>query len=248
MVEEYFFMDNNHLKPREEVVEKIEYFIAQNQFQPHDKLPSERQLCEVLGTSRTTLRSAIKRLIIEGVIYSKRGAGTFVAPPKLVRNLQDMESLSKSAKEANKVLTTKVLYADIIESNKELSKRMKLTLGSKLYCLQRLRLIDGIPAMMELAYIDYSLCKGIEQFDFSQDSLYRILEEVYNVKIDHGSETLSVTYVSEQEGELLEVENGTPVFYIAGNVLTEEEKPIEYYKSIVRADQIRFSSVLKHEH
>lgn len=241
-------MDNNHLKPREEVVEKIEYFIAQNQLRPHDKLPSERQLCEVLGTSRTTLRGAIKRLIIEGVIYSKRGAGTFVAPPKLVRNLQDMESLSKSAKEADKVLSTRVLYADIIESNKELSKRMKLTLGSKLYCLQRLRLIDGIPAMMELAYVDYSLCKGIEQYDFSQESLYRILEEVYNVKIDHGSATLSVTYVSEQEGELLEVENGTPVFYIAGNVLTEEERPIEYYKSIVRADQIRFSSVLKHEH
>lgn len=239
-------MDNNQLKPREEVVEKIEYFIDQNQLRPHDKLPSERQLCEVLGTSRTTLRSAIKRLIMEGVIYSKRGAGTFVAPQKLVRNLQDMESLSKSAMAANKVLSTKVLYADIIECNKELSKRMKLMLGSKIYSLQRLRLIDGIPAMMELAYIDYSLCKGIEQYDFSQESLYRILEEVYNVKIDHGSESLSVTYVSEQEGELLDVENGTPVFYLTGNVYNEDEKTIEFYKSIIRADQIRFSSVLKH--
>jgi GntR family transcriptional regulator len=241
-------MENNHLKPREEVVEKIEYYIDKNQLRPHDKLPSERQLCEVLGTSRTTLRSAIKRLIMEGVIYSKRGAGTFVAPQKLVRNLQDMESLSKSAEEANKVLSTKVLFADIIECNKELSKRMKLTLGSKIYCLQRLRLIDGIPSMMELAYIDYSLCNGIEQYDFSNESLYRILGEVYNVKIDHGSESLSVTYVSEQESELLDVESGTPVFYIRGNVYTEDEKMVEFYKSIVRADQIRFSSVLKHYH
>jgi GntR family transcriptional regulator len=241
-------MENNHLKPREEVVEKIEYYIDKNQLRPHDKLPSERQLCEVLGTSRTTLRSAIKRLIMEGVIYSKRGAGTFVSPQKLVRNLQDMESLSKSAVEANKVLSTNVLFADLIECNKELSKRMKLTLGSKIYCLQRLRLIDGIPSMMELAYIDYSLCKGIEQYDFSQESLYRILEEVYNVKIDHGSESLSVTYVSEQESELLDVESETPVFYITGNVYTEDEKMVEYYKSIVRADQIRFSSVLKHYH
>jgi GntR family transcriptional regulator len=241
-------MENNHLKPREEVVEKIEYYIDKNQLRPHDKLPSERQLCEVLGTSRTTLRSAIKRLIMEGVIYSKRGAGTFVAPQKLVRNLQDMESLSKSAEEANKVLSTKVLFADIIECNKELSKRMKLTLGSKIYCLQRLRLIDGIPSMMELAYIDYSLCNGIEQYDFSNESLYRILGDVYNVKIDHGSESLSVTYVSEQESELLDVESGTPVFYIRGNVYTEDEKMVEFYKSIVRADQIRFSSVLKHYH
>ncbi|ETI67277.1 GntR family transcriptional regulator [Neobacillus vireti] len=239
-------MDNNHLKPREEVVEKIEYFIDQNQLRPHDKLPSERQLCEELGTSRTTLRGAIKRLIMDGIIYSKRGAGTFVAPQKLVRNLQDMESLAKSALAVNKVLSTEVLYTDIIECNKELSKRMKLTLGSKIYCLQRLRMIDGIPAMMELAYIDYSLFKGIEQYDFSQESLYRIMEEVYHVKIDHGSESLSVTYVSEQEAERLDVENGTPVFYITGHVFTEDEKTIEFYKSIVRADQIRFSSVLKH--
>lgn len=239
-------MGHSYLKPREEAAEKIEYFIEQNQLRQHDKLPSERDLCEIVGTSRTTLRSAIKRLIIEGVLYSKRGAGTFVAPQKLVRNLQDMETLGKSAEGANKVLTTKVLFTDIIECNKELSKRLKLTLGSKIYCLQRLRYIDGMPAMMELAYFDYSLCQGIEQYDFAQDSIYRILEEVYNVKIDHGSETLSVTYVSEQEGKLLDVENETPVFYIAGNVFTREEKTIEYYKAIVRADQIRFSSVLKH--
>lgn len=241
-------MDNNHLKPREEVVEKIEFYIDENQLRPNDKLPSERQLCEVLGTSRTTLRSAIKRLINEGVLCSKRGAGTFVAPQKLVRNLQDMESLSKSALEVNKVISTKILYADIIECNKELSKRMKLTLGSKIYCLQRLRLIDGIPAIMELAYIDYSLCKGIEQYDFSQNSIYKILEEVYNVVIDHGFESLSVTYVSEQESELLDVEDGTPVFFVTGNVFNEDDKPIEFYKSIIRADQIRFSSILKHNH
>jgi len=242
-------MDNtNQLRPREDVVEKIEYYIDKNQLRPNDKLPAERQLCEALGTSRTTLRSAIKRLIIEGVLYSKRGSGTFVAPQKLMRNLQDMESLSKSAMEANKVLSTKVLYADIMECNKELSKRMRLTLGSKIFCLQRLRLIDGIPAMVELAYIDYSLCKNIEQYDFSQDSFYRILEEVYHVNIDHGSEMVSVTYTSEQESELLDVENGTPVFFITGNVFNDEEKTIEFYKSIIRADQIRFSSILKHKH
>ncbi|WP_068621376.1 GntR family transcriptional regulator [Paenibacillus tuaregi] len=241
-------MDNSYLKPREEVVEKIEYFIDQNELRPNDKLPSERQLCEVLGTSRTTLRSAIKRLIIEGVLYSKRGAGTFVSPGKLVQNLQNIQSLSKSAMEANKTLTAKVLYADIMECNKELSKRMKLTLGSKIFCLQRLRLIDGVPVTIELSYIDYSLCKGIEQYDFSQDSLYKVLEEVYNVDIDHGTESLSVTFVSEQESDLLEVENGTPVFYVTGHVYTKSEKPIEYYKSIKRADLIRFSSVLKHKH
>ncbi|MFK9093818.1 GntR family transcriptional regulator [Bacillus salipaludis] len=239
-------MGNNQLRPREEVVEKIEFYIDENELRPNDKLPSERELCEILGTSRTTLRGAIKRLIIEGTLYSKRGAGTFVAPKKLVRNLQDMESLSKSAVGTFKVITTKVIYASIIECNKELSKRMKLTLGSKLFCLQRLRLIDGIPAMIELAYIDYSLCKGIEKYDFSQESLYQILEDMYNVKIDHGSETLSVTYTSEQESELLNVENGTPVFFVTGNVFNEDEKMIEFYKSVVRADQIRFSSTLRY--
>lgn len=52
-----------------------------------EKLPSEAQLCQQLGASRTTVRSAIDRLIGLGLAQSIRGKGTFVRTPSLPENV-----------------------------------------------------------------------------------------------------------------------------------------------------------------
>lgn len=45
----------------------------------HDnKLPREEQLCQMLGVSRVTLRSALNELAAEGIILRRQGKGTFV--------------------------------------------------------------------------------------------------------------------------------------------------------------------------
>ncbi|MCI1143116.1 GntR family transcriptional regulator [Sphingomonas sp. WKB10] len=46
---------------------------------PGSALPSERELSEMAGLSRVTVRKGIKQLIDEGVVVSKHGSGTFVA-------------------------------------------------------------------------------------------------------------------------------------------------------------------------
>jgi len=44
-----------------------------------DRIPSERELCKALGIGRSTLREAIKVLIMLGLLEIKKGQGTFVA-------------------------------------------------------------------------------------------------------------------------------------------------------------------------
>ncbi|MDO4565163.1 MAG: FadR/GntR family transcriptional regulator [Clostridia bacterium] len=46
-----------------------------------EKLPNENELSELLGVSRTTLREAVRYLIVQGVLSVRRGKGTFVADP-----------------------------------------------------------------------------------------------------------------------------------------------------------------------
>lgn len=43
-----------------------------------NKLPREEQLCELIGVSRVTLRSALNELASEGVVLRRQGKGTFV--------------------------------------------------------------------------------------------------------------------------------------------------------------------------
>jgi len=61
----------------EQIQEWIRESIESGRFRPGDKLPSESELCRQFDVSRTSVRQAIKTLINEGWLESKKGIGTF---------------------------------------------------------------------------------------------------------------------------------------------------------------------------
>ncbi|EKN69957.1 GntR family transcriptional regulator [Neobacillus bataviensis LMG 21833] len=230
--------------PRDEVVERLENYLVVNKFPPHHKIPSERDLCELWEVNRSTLRSAIQRLVAEGKLYSKEGSGTFVAKPKLIRNLQDLKSFTQVANEAGLLISSQQLSLRVIECNKQILTQLHVSLGSKIYELIRLRFIDGVPLNIETTYIAYELCPGLENHDFNKVSLYSVLEDTYKIDINRGHEKLGITYITEDEAELLDMNEGDHVFYVSGVTESLNGVPIEYYKSLFRADKIRFASAL----
>lgn len=56
--------------------------IANGDYPPEHKLPSETALSVELGISRPVLRDALERLRQEGLVHSRQGAGNFVAAHK----------------------------------------------------------------------------------------------------------------------------------------------------------------------
>lgn len=62
----------------EEIMEQIRRMIAGGDLQPGDRLPSERDLSETLGVSRTSVREALTALEALGIIDIKPGEGTFI--------------------------------------------------------------------------------------------------------------------------------------------------------------------------
>ncbi|MGA3195834.1 MAG: FadR/GntR family transcriptional regulator [Terriglobales bacterium] len=64
-------------KVYEEVARQIERLILKK-LKPGDKLPSERDLAETLGVSRSSIRDAIRSLELMGMVEPRQGAGTIV--------------------------------------------------------------------------------------------------------------------------------------------------------------------------
>lgn len=231
-------------RPRDEATEKIECYIIQNRLQPHVKIPSERNLCDMWKVNRTTLRSAIKRLIVEGKLYNRKGSGTFVAQPKIERNLQDMTSLDELINKSGSTLLTKVLSMRTMESTKQISQKLHIPLGHKVYELVRLRIIDGEPALLETSFLDSERFHGIDPEYLASGALYRLLVCEYGVQIAGGMEKISITYVTQREAEILGLEEETAVFFVNGVTWDESEQPVECFKSLVRADKMKFASTL----
>jgi GntR family transcriptional repressor for pyruvate dehydrogenase complex len=59
--------------------EDIEQAIREKVLQAGDKLPTETELCAMLGVSRTPLREALRRLHARGLISVKKGDGMYVS-------------------------------------------------------------------------------------------------------------------------------------------------------------------------
>jgi len=64
-------------KLSEEVASRLEHLIAR-QLKPGDKLPPERRLVEMFQVSRSSIRDAIRRLELMGLVEPRQGAGTVV--------------------------------------------------------------------------------------------------------------------------------------------------------------------------
>lgn len=62
----------------EQVADRIQDLIVAESLKPGDKLPSERELAERLGLSRTVIREAIHALSVRGLVHVKPGCGAYV--------------------------------------------------------------------------------------------------------------------------------------------------------------------------
>ena len=69
----------------EEVTDRIQQMILSRSFRPGDRLPTEQQLAERFGVSRTAVREAVKALAERGLVRVRQGRGTFVALPSADR-------------------------------------------------------------------------------------------------------------------------------------------------------------------
>ena len=62
------------------ITERLEAMLLEGSLKPGEKLPPERELAEHFGVSRPSLREAIQKLAARGLLTSRQGGGTFVAP------------------------------------------------------------------------------------------------------------------------------------------------------------------------
>lgn len=73
------------IKPKkisDQVFEQIRELIFRGELKPGDQLMPERELADALNVSRTTVRNAINKLVVLGLLEHKQGHGTFVKSPE----------------------------------------------------------------------------------------------------------------------------------------------------------------------
>ncbi len=147
-----------------------------------DKIPSERELCEVYGVSRMTVRQAVMALESEGKVIREKGRGTFVTSPNLYQD--NLKSFTKTLVAQNMTPTTRVIEASKVSHLRKISQILGVEESSSYYKIKRLRLGDDVPIALETVYIPESYVPGITDHHLEK-SLYGVLEDQYGYELTH---------------------------------------------------------------
>lgn len=238
-------MQEYRIRPREAALEHITAYLAARGLKPGDRLPSEREMCQMWDLNRCTLRSALSRMEREGLLTARRGAGLFVAGPKMRRNLQNLKSFSQEAALQGRQTDTRVLSFCSVECDKTFSRRFRCLLGTPLWKLVRLRSMDGRPVMIETAFFLKDRFPGMEGYDFEKQSLFAVMEEDYQAVPTRGEEKISITQANGEEAALLEVEKETPLFWLVTQTYDADGQLLEYCRTVARGDRVVLTSVLE---
>lgn len=229
---------------RDQLREQLEEYIETHHLSANSALPSERMLCEMFSANRVTLREAIKEMKNEGVLYSVHGKGNFIASPKYVEDVKNFISYTAGWETDGHQVRSKVIDLKIIEAPKKVALALDIRIGSPVYLLQRVRYLNDIPLFLETAHLPADSCPGLENFDFSKCSLYKILENFYHIKLCQQEHTISITHLSSQEAHLLNTQENAAAFF-SKQVTTDTNKtPMEYCISIIRADKYKMKGCL----
>lgn len=223
--------------------EQIIKMIDNEEFKPEELIPSERELMEKYNFSRTTVRKAIDILVNEGYLYKVQGKGTYVKGQKFTQGLINLTSCTEEIKSHGLKPEAKIINTRIETANKKIEKYFNLQPDEKVFFTERVFYGDGFPINTTKSYIPYKLITGIEKYDFSKNSLYKVLDEEYNIKITRANRTIEAILAYDEVAKLLDIEEGRPILFFKGwvyGMVNGNETIVEFFKTYYRSDRSKF--------
>ncbi|WP_456400315.1 GntR family transcriptional regulator [Mesoaciditoga sp.] len=226
-----------------QLYELLKIKIENGEFTVGQYLPSETSLAKRYGVSRLTVRQALSKLVEDGLIEKHRGKGTKVRSRKNVENLMELRSFTEEARESGHVPSSIVMQNTLVDTPFFVADKLNLPSKSKMILLKRLRLLDGVPYVIEWAYINPGVdtrLLNILEMDMSKASLYDYIKKTLEIKFEYAYETLEVGHASAEEARLLSIKTGDCVALRKRFTYTENGECIEYTQSIYRGDKYKF--------
>lgn len=209
--------------------------IESAQLKPGDSVASERELARVHEVSLMTARHALAGLEHEGLVERRRGAGTFVAAPKIQFN--KLMSYTEHMSSRGLTARSRVLVARIVDQDPEIAARLGLPSNSGLVKIERLRLTGDEPFALETCYLPAKDFSELISASLGRNSLFATLEHNYGVRLAYADEEVNATAAESKIADLLGIQHGASVLRIRQVIYSTQGRPTMYVVGFYRSER-----------
>ncbi len=208
------------------------------------RVPGETELCRTYDLSRSTVRETLRALEQERLIRMVPRRGAFVGGGPINQwTLQVTEGfLETGSHSAGHQIDTLVLRAEVTELPPLAADALGLAKKTRGFVLERLRRIDGKPAIHSTNYLplDVSAALSGKPVLAGQASLNQTLREA-GYSIYAARREVAAVAAPPKTAKILQVGRGTPLLLIQSTSRDERDRAFDFYQSYVRTDVIVIS-------
>ncbi len=212
---------------------------------PGDLLPSEKELINRFEVSRITVRTALEMLVQDGLIYRRRGLGTFVATPKIEQGLTQIISFTEDMRRRGFQAETAVLSSFTMPAPRDIAKQLDIPVREEIAYLQRLRLADGEPLSIESSHLIHRLSPGVLRGDYANEPLREVLKNKYDLHLVRATQVIRAIAASKEQAQKLSITPGAPLFFIERVSYSQYDRPVEFLQLAHRGDRYTLHNELR---
>ncbi|GAA0740675.1 GntR family transcriptional regulator [Clostridium oceanicum] len=214
----------------------------------NNQIPDEMSLCKEFNCSRMTVKKALELLVLEGLIYRRRGHGSFVIEKSNTNSkinilTNNFGGLTKDSKEN---IETKILDFKLIFASKTIAEKLDLAENSPIYEILRLRIIKDTPVVLEKTFFNPLIITGLTT-DIIKSSIYEYIESTLKLKINSANRIIRADKSTASDKKYLNISDTEPVLEIEQLTYLNDGRPFSYSFSRHKYDKFEFTTfAVKH--
>ncbi|MHC1724433.1 MAG: GntR family transcriptional regulator [Syntrophobacteraceae bacterium] len=216
--------------------------VRSGEYAPGERIPSENDLAAAYGIGRPTARQAIDLLVRRRVLARRRGSGTFVREEQAEVDLFSLAGTISSFQKKGISANTRIIEKTRLKKVEAGSENPFS--GAKAFYLSRLSLVEEEPVLLEEIYLHPELFTGIDQLDLTGQSLSRIVDERYYMRLSSGRQNFRIGFAEMRRAQLLAVPPGTPILLVKRFLNFPQADNAIYSDLYCRTDRFVFSQTI----
>ncbi len=217
-----------------QIVDDLRRRLLAGEFEGH--FPTDEELTREYAVSRQTVREAVRRLTVEGLVVRQRGRGSSVTQPMLEQPLHSLYSLASTVRATGIEERSEVRAAERRPVCSDVAARLGLESSEEVVYIERLRYAGTEPIAWDRSWLPADRAGGLLDADLSVGGLYDLLAAHCSQRITGGWERIRPVIPAAGERKLLRLPTKTAAFSIE-RLAVVAEAPIEWRRSLIRGDR-----------
>ena len=221
------------------IAREIKKRIISGQYPAAEPLPDQFALAAEFGTSRMTIQQAMRQLIVEGLVYTRQGQGTFIRKNFLQLSQWDIHGSDYAGATETwgylgKVESQVIRFELRFPSEKEQASLL-IDADAPVYDFVRLRLLNGEPLSLDITVMPVSLVPGLSKSHL-ENSVFRYVQDNLGLKMMGSYRVVRALKPSELDQQHLNCEASDPILEVEQVIYLDDGTPLEYAHCHYRYD------------